>query len=98
MKTVSEKDDVESKSIALSKAYAAHDIDKILELMLVMEADDPQAAERMIYARNDSWVKQLAAEMPEEGIMVVVGAGHLPGDRGVIAGLRKAGFTVTPMK
>lgn len=98
MKTVSEKDDVESKSIALSKAYAAHDIDKILELMLVMEADDPQAAERMIYARNDSWVKQLAAEMPEEGIMVVVGAGHLPGDRGVIAGLRKAGFTVTPIK
>ena len=88
MKTVSEKDDVESKSIALSKAYAAHDIDKILELMLVMEADDPQAAERMIYARNATWVRTTG----------VGGAGHLPGDRGVIAGLRKAGFTVTPMK
>lgn len=98
MKTVREKDDVESKSIALSKAYAVHDIDKILELMLVMENDDPAAAERMIYSRNDNWVRQLSDEMPKESIMVVVGAGHLPGDRGVIAGLRKAGFTVTPVE
>lgn len=98
MKTVRDKDDVAEKSIALSKAYAAHDIDRILELMLVMEDDDPEAAERMIYSRNDNWVSRLSAEMPTESIMVVVGAGHLPGDRGVIAGLRKAGFTVTPVK
>ena len=88
----------EAKSIELSKAYLNHDINKILDLMLVMEDEDAGAAERMIYSRNDNWVKQLSEEMPGESIMVVVGAGHLPGDRGVIAGLTKAGFTVTPIK
>ena len=67
-------------------------------MMLVMENDDAQAAEKMIYSRNDRWVAQLAEEMPEESIMVVVGAGHLPGERGVIAGLRKAGFKVTAVR
>ena len=52
----------------------------------------------MIYSRNDNWVEKLSKEMPADSLMVVVGAGHLPGDRGVIAGLRKAGFTVTPVK
>jgi uncharacterized protein YbaP (TraB family) len=27
-----------------------------------------------------------------------VGAGHLPGDKGVISLLRKAGYTVTPVE
>lgn len=98
VETVTEMADQEAKSVELSNAYLNHDINKILDLMLVMENEDADAAERMIYSRNDNWIKQLSEEMPGESIMVVVGAGHLPGDRGVIAGLTKAGFTVTPIK
>ena len=98
MKTISDAEGEEKRAIELSKAYLAHDIDRILDMMLVMENDDAQAAEKMIYSRNDRWVAQLAEEMPEQSIMVVVGAGHLPGERGVIAGLRKAGFKVTAVR
>lgn len=97
MKTVSDLDKVEKESVELSKAYLAHDIDSILRIMEEGD-DDPAMTERMIFSRNDNWVKILSKEMPQESLMVVVGAGHLPGKRGVIEGLRSAGFTVTPVK
>lgn len=98
METLSNIDTEGEKAIALSKAYLNHDIEGILQAMLDMEDNDAEAAERMIYSRNDSWVNQLSKEMPEKSLLVVVGAGHLPGPRGVIEGLRKAGFTITPIK
>lgn len=97
MKTVSDLEKVEKESVELSKAYLAHDIDSILRIMEEGD-DDPAMTERMIFSRNDNWVKILSKEMPQESLMVVVGAGHLPGKRGVIEGLRSAGFTVTPVK
>lgn len=98
MKTVANVADEESKAVKLSKAYMAHDINTIHDMIVEMDGDDTEALERMIYSRNDNWVKQLAQEMPSESLMVVVGAGHLPGPRGVIEGLQKAGFTVTPVE
>jgi len=98
METVANIADEQSKAIELSKAYLDHDINKILSLMLEIENEDTDAAERMIYSRNDNWVSRLTEEMTEKSLMAVVGAGHLPGERGVIAGLRKAGYTVTPIK
>ena len=62
---------------------------------MMEEESDPEDYERLIFSRNDNWVKQLAEEMPEASLLVVVGAGHLPGDRGVLEQLRKAGYTIT---
>lgn len=98
MKTVEDVKGEEARAIELSKAYLNHNIDEILKLMLVAEDEDQEAVERMIYSRNDNWVKQLSKEMNDESLFVVVGAGHLPGDRGVIKGLRDSGYTVTPIK
>lgn len=95
MKTISDFDGEQKRAIELSEAYVAHDLNR-LEKVMTEEDSDPEAYERMIYSRNDNWVKQLAEEMPDSAIMVVVGAGHLPGERGVLEQLRKAGFTVTP--
>jgi uncharacterized protein YbaP (TraB family) len=36
--------------------------------------------------------------MKDKSILFAVGAGHLPGDQGVINLLRKKGYKVTPMK
>lgn len=94
METISDMEKTERMSIALSEAYAAHNIDKILEVMLEEESDD---AERMIYSRNANWIKILKDEIPGKSLFIVVGAGHLPGDRGVLKGLQEAGFTVTPL-
>lgn len=86
------------KAVELTDAYLNHDISKILDLMIQAEYEDSEMADKMIFSRNSNWVAQLVEELPSKSIMVVVGAGHLPGDKGVIEGLRKAGYAVTPMR
>jgi hypothetical protein len=36
--------------------------------------------------------------MPGKSLVIAVGAGHLPGEKGVINLLRKAGYKVEPVK
>ena len=48
--------------------------------------------------RNRNWVEKLKKIMPAKALVIAVGAGHLPGDKGVIKLLRKEGFTVTPVE
>lgn len=48
--------------------------------------------------RNDSWLKILAPLIDKQPAFIVVGAMHLPGEEGLINGLRKQGYTVTALK
>ena len=52
----------------------------------------------LLYHRNQNWVKKLKTLLPEKSILVAVGAGHLPGEKGVINLLRKEGYKVTPVE
>lgn len=47
--------------------------------------------------RNKNWVAQLKTIMKSKAVFIAVGAGHLPGSMGVIALLKKEGFTVRPL-
>jgi len=51
----------------------------------------------LVYSRNRRWAERLAQMMPERSLMVCVGAGHLPGEQGLLQLLRARGFTVEPM-
>lgn len=95
METIDNIEESEADCIELSKAYAAHDFNRILQIMQKEEDNDAEALERILYSRNNNWIKQLSEEMQNSSLMVVVGAGHLPGDRGVLEGLRKSGYIVT---
>jgi uncharacterized protein len=48
--------------------------------------------------RNANWVVQLKTIMKQQPVFVAVGAGHLVGDKGLIALLKKEGYTVKPVK
>lgn len=48
--------------------------------------------------RNKNWVIQLNTIMKKESVFVAVGAGHLVGEMGLIALLRKEGYTVRPIE
>ena len=52
----------------------------------------------MLYDRNRNWVETIKVQSAKEASFYAVGAGHLGGEEGVIALLRKAGFTVKPIK
>lgn len=85
------------RALMITEAYMSRDLDIVENMMTDPDIIPAQEAERMIFGRNDSWVAILADEMTQRPLMVVVGAGHLPAGRGVIAQLRKAGYTVTPV-
>ena len=36
--------------------------------------------------------------MPEKGLTIAIGAGHLAGEKGLIKLLRKEGYTVKPVR
>lgn len=82
------------------KAYIGQDIDFLYGQVLdpgVGSTPTDAELERLLWGRNRNWVGQLVKLMPEKSIFVCVGAGHLPGDKGLIALLRGAGYTVTPV-
>ena len=88
------------QSSALVEAYMSQDLSKIEEIISDPEigGDDPEAMDALIYDRNRNWAPKLISIMPERACLVCVGAGHLPGDQGLLQLLRNEGYTVEPMK
>ncbi len=62
------------------------------------DASLDQFADVLLYNRNRNWVNKMETLMPEKSVVIAVGAGHLPGEFGVIKLLRKAGYKVEPVK
>ena len=48
--------------------------------------------------RNELWLSKLPGIISKGQTFIAVGALHLPGDVGLIEGLKKAGYTLTPLK
>lgn len=83
----------------LAQAYLSGDLNAMLALM-----EDPangaseEWTERMINRRNANWMRIMAGLLPTASVFIAVGAGHLPGDAGLISLLRKNGYSVDPVK
>lgn len=86
----------------ISKAFYAQDlqaIEKAADEKLNNSCDStPEEEETLIYGRNDNWMKLMPSIMAEKPTFFAVGALHLVGERGMLAQLQKAGYTVTPCK
>lgn len=81
----------------MMKAYREQDLARLEELLNHPDAGIAEFAEPLLYNRNENWVRKLKQLLPKKSLLIAVGAGHLPGERGVISLLRKEGFTVTPV-
>ena len=84
------------------KAFFTQDLDgieKAMDAKLNNTCDGtPEEKETLIYSRNDNWMKQMPEIMKQKGTFFAVGAGHLPGERGLLTQLKKAGYTVEGIK
>jgi uncharacterized protein YbaP (TraB family) len=94
----SEKNEDNNEMNEMWDAYNNQDLKKLEEIMLKSEMGVSSYSEILLYRRNENWIKKLKTLMPRGSLVVAVGAGHLPGNRGVIDLLRKAGYTVTPVE
>ena len=82
----------------LVSAYKKQDLQKLEELTKQTDMGMANYVDLLLYNRNRNWVKKLKTLMQEKSLVIAVGAGHLPGENGVINLLRKAGYTVTPLQ
>ncbi|MBO5788245.1 MAG: TraB/GumN family protein [Bacteroidaceae bacterium] len=86
----------------LTEAYFSQNIDKVLEVTeekLGNSCDStPEEDEALIYGRNATWVEKIPAIIGEKPTLFVVGAAHLPGERGVLELLRQKGYTIEGVK
>ena len=73
------------------------DLKKLEELLIDSDAGVGAFADIMLYHRNQNWVEKLKSVMPNHSVVIAVGAGHLPGEKGVINLLRKEGYKVSPV-
>ncbi len=77
-------------------AWAEGDMDTVNTLFLEQMRDEaPEVYDAIIVRRNHNWVPQIIERLEGEGsYFIAVGAGHLPGDEGVIALLEAQGYEV----
>lgn len=81
----------------LANAYLAGDLQAMLDIMENPATGfNDEQADRMINKRNADWMRVLAGMLPTMSVLIAVGAGHLPGDKGLISLLRREGYTVEP--
>lgn len=98
METIEDIDAEAGKLVRLTNAYLAQNYKDIETICAESVLKNPESAEKMIISRNNNWMKQLEPEMKNTNLLVVVGAGHLVGDKGILNQLKQAGYTVTPVK
>jgi uncharacterized protein len=86
------------QSQELIKWYKQQNIQKLNETITQEKSEFSGMEESLLYLRNEQWIGLMEKNMKEGATFFAVGAGHLPGERGVIHLLRKAGYQVKPVK
>lgn len=97
LKSINEAEKNKKEGRRLFDAYVAQDLN-ILEALFA-EVDDvsPEEFDALLKDRNQKWMEKLPMLMQEKSLFIAVGAGHLIGTNGLIALLRKSGYTVNPL-
>lgn len=92
----------EDATMRLTKAFTSQDLAKIEELIDEKQNDacdaTPEENAAMIDNRNADWLTKMPAMMSGKSTLFAVGAAHLVGEKGVLALLRNAGYTVEAVK
>lgn len=94
---ISQLDSMEYLSGELYFAYLAQD-HRSMQAMAERYADQMGSLQRLLDDRNQRWMNTLPRLMAQNKTFIAVGALHLSGEKGLIHLLRKAGYTVKPIK
>lgn len=77
--------------------YKEENLNGLYEMVTDEKFMDTNAKTIMLDNRNKNWVVKMPELMKAQQVFFAVGAGHLPGENGVINLLRKAGYSVKPI-
>ena len=79
------------------KLYTQQDIEGLSEMINDSE-EGLEWQEDLLFERNRNWIELMEPLMQSNSVFFAVGAGHLPGEQGVIHLLRQRGYKVKPLK
>ena len=96
MDMVRNRDKYEKLFQEMVTTYMSEDIEAMLELTH-REMNNLEEIEQLLTKRNEEWIPKMTELMVSKPTFFAVGAGHLGGDEGVIALLKKEGFKVKPV-
>lgn len=89
---------MDKMSDGIVRAFFAQDLDaikKAMDMKMNSSCDSrPEEEASLIDNRNADWITKMPAIMASKPTLFAVGAGHLPGEKGVLHLLRQAGYTV----
>lgn len=83
---------------SLTEVYNSQDISRLFQIMTQDDGATSKYMDILLDNRNKKWISNIEDFVKNQPTFFGVGAGHLPGENGVIKLLRKAGFTVTAVK
>ena len=96
IKYITEPEEATEELADMMALYKKEDLTALLAK--INESPEYQGLEdQLLYDRNENWIPKMVAAAKEKPTFFAVGAGHLAADRGVIALLKKEGYTVTPI-
>ena len=96
--TLKDLDVIEKELNSLVESWNSGDEDGFEELILRSYGEYPQVYERLIVNRNKNWLKEIEGYLSgSKNYLVVVGAGHLVGQEGLIKLLSDKGYSVKQM-
>jgi uncharacterized protein len=78
--------------------YKQQDIERLYDLVVNDSTADSEFNETYIFKRNQSWIPIIEKRIKEYSCFIAVGSAHLPGENGLLALLRKQGYTISPIK
>lgn len=94
-RTLADLETIETEMDELVNAWSKGDIDALGGLINKSFGEYPQMRKKFVDERNRQWVKSIKQYLQQpETHMVIVGAGHLPGEAGLVDLLKKEGFSV----
>jgi uncharacterized protein len=97
LQMVHDKDGVSTQEIhTLNDYYNKQDLQGLLQLM--QKTATPEELDALLISRNQKWIPQLESIFESgKSAFVAVGAGHLPGDFGVLSLLVSKGYQIKPI-
>lgn len=95
-KMMNEDEEIKAMYDRMIEMYKKEDIAGLFDYMKSYY-NEQQDMDRLLNVRNINWVPKIIDYSMETSTFFLVGAGHLAGEQGLIALLRKEGLTLTPV-
>jgi uncharacterized protein YbaP (TraB family) len=95
LQTLSDLEVMETELHRVVRSWVSGDVEVLDSLLLGSFKEYPAVYQGLILKRNQKWLPSFERFLAQDkNIMLVVGAGHLVGEDGIIAVLRKKGYVV----